>query len=30
MPPPENLYVYEIEGRVNPPPELTRSQFFSE
>ena len=22
MPPPEKLYIYEIEGRVEPPPEL--------
>jgi ribosomal protein L11 methyltransferase len=27
MPPPEKLYVYEIEGRVNPPPELTAQDF---
>jgi len=27
MPPPEKLYVYEIEGRVNPPPELTDRDF---
>lgn len=27
MPPPEKLYVYEIEGRVNPPPELTGQDF---
>jgi ribosomal protein L11 methyltransferase len=27
MPPPEKLYVYEIEGRVNPPPELTGADF---
>ena len=27
MPPPEKLYVYEIEGRVNPPPELTGPEF---
>jgi ribosomal protein L11 methyltransferase len=27
MPPPEKLYVYEIEGRVNPPPELTTQDF---
>ncbi len=25
--PPEKLYVYEIEGRVNPPPELTAQDF---
>jgi ribosomal protein L11 methyltransferase len=27
LPPPEKLYVYEIEGRVNPPPELTGQDF---
>jgi ribosomal protein L11 methyltransferase len=27
MPPPEKLYVYEIKGRVNPPPELTGPDF---
>ena len=27
MPPPEKLYVYEIEGRVNPPAELTALDF---
>lgn len=27
MAPPEKLYVYEIEGRVNPPPELTGQDF---
>jgi ribosomal protein L11 methyltransferase len=27
MPPPEKLYVYEIDGRVNPPPELTGPDF---
>ena len=27
MPPPEKLYVYEIEGRVNPPPELTGQDY---
>lgn len=27
MPPPEKLYVYEIEGRVNPPPEVTGPEF---
>ncbi len=27
MPPPEKLFVYEIEGRVNPPPELTAQDF---
>jgi ribosomal protein L11 methyltransferase len=27
MPPPEKLYVYEIEGRVNPPPDLTGPEF---
>ncbi len=27
MPPPEKLYVYEIEGRVNPPAELTGPDF---
>src|SRR5512135_1114626 len=27
MPPPEKLYIYEIEGRVEPPPELARSDF---
>lgn len=27
MPPPEKLYVYEIEGRVNPPPEVTGPDF---
>ena len=27
MPPPEKLYVYEIEGRVKPPPELTGQDF---
>ena len=27
MPPPEKLYVYEIEGRVNPPAELTGPEF---
>ena len=27
MPPPEKLYVYEIEGRVHPPPELTAQDF---
>jgi ribosomal protein L11 methyltransferase len=27
MAPPEKLYVYEIEGRVNPPPELTARDF---
>jgi ribosomal protein L11 methyltransferase len=27
MPPPEKLYVYEVEGRVNPPPELTGPEF---
>jgi ribosomal protein L11 methyltransferase len=27
MPPPEKLYVYEIEGRVNPPSELTAQDF---
>jgi ribosomal protein L11 methyltransferase len=27
MPPPEKLYVYEIEGLVNPPPELTAQDF---
>ena len=27
MPPPEKLYVYEIEGRVNPPAELTARDF---
>ena len=27
MPPPEKLYIYEIEGRVEPPPELAGSDF---
>jgi ribosomal protein L11 methyltransferase len=27
MKPPENLYIYEIAGRVYPPPELTREDF---
>src|SRR3989339_845195 len=27
MPRPEKLYIYEIEGRVEPPPELTGSDF---
>jgi ribosomal protein L11 methyltransferase len=27
MPPPEKLFVYEIEGRVNPPPALTGEDF---
>ncbi|MGQ9688957.1 MAG: 50S ribosomal protein L11 methyltransferase [Desulfobaccales bacterium] len=27
MPPPEKLYVYEIDGRVNPPPELAGPDF---
>lgn len=27
MPPPEKLYIYEIEGRVQPPPELAGSDF---
>lgn len=27
MPPPEKLYVYEIEGRVKPPPDLTAQDF---
>ncbi len=27
MPPPEKLYIYEIEGRVTPPPELAGSDF---
>jgi ribosomal protein L11 methyltransferase len=27
MPPPEKLYVYEIEGRVNPPADLTGPEF---
>jgi|UniRef100_A0A7V6A1J1 ribosomal protein L11 methyltransferase len=27
MPPPEKLFVYEIAGRVNPPPELTAQDF---
>jgi len=27
MPPPEKLYIYEIEGRVEPPPELSGADF---
>ena len=27
MPPPEKLYIYEIEGRVEPPPELSGTDF---